>query len=75
MEKQINEDPFITIKEACSLLRCSSVTVWKLTKTGQLSYYRIGRRKLFLKSQILSECLVPKKNNNEDEQAQAVADA
>jgi len=54
----LDSEKFINMREACSLLRCSSVTVWKLTKTGQLSYYRIGRRKLFLKSQILKECFI-----------------
>lgn len=43
---------YITRDEACSMLKISKVTLWKLTKANLINCYRIGGRVLYSESEI-----------------------
>lgn len=46
------EEPYLTIKDVCSLLGVSEATIHAWKKTGELPFHRIGRRVYFLASEI-----------------------
>lgn len=54
MEKEEKKD-LMTRKDAQLLLKVSGVTLSKFTKTGMLTFYRVGRRILFDRDEILDE--------------------
>lgn len=45
----------MTRKEVQRLLKVSGVTLSKFTKTGRLTFYRVGKRLLFDRKEILNE--------------------
>ena len=53
-------DDLITSKEACNLLQCTSVTLWRWEKKGRVTPYGIGGKKFFKRSEILESII--KKN-------------
>ncbi len=54
MEKiEFDTEALITRAEAIILLKCTSPTFWRFTKSKKISYYRVGRRMLFKRSEIL----------------------
>ena len=46
-------DDLITPKEACELLQCTSVTLWRWEKKGRIQPFGIGGKKFFKKSELL----------------------
>lgn len=42
-----NRRKLYTDREACSYLRCSSVTLWRERKAGHISYIRVGGKILY----------------------------
>lgn len=55
-----NPEPYLTRKEVCKLLRISLVTLHVRMKAGEVPYHRIGKRILFLNSEVQST-LSPRK--------------
>lgn len=53
-EKPTQSEAWISVKESCSLLSCSEVTLWKLRKEGIIPFKRIKRTIRFKKSDILN---------------------
>lgn len=51
---QSSQDEFLTVEEACKLLRISKPTLYKRMDDGTISSYRIGSRILFNKSILLN---------------------
>lgn len=47
------QDDLITPKEACELLKCTSVTLWRYEKKGRVQAFGIGGKKFFKRSQLL----------------------
>ena len=43
----------ITPKEACELLQCTPVTLWRWEKKGRIQPFGIGGKKFFKKSELL----------------------
>lgn len=41
------EDGYLTIDEACGILRVSKTTLWSLRRRGELEGHSVGRRVLF----------------------------
>lgn len=55
-KQKLQADPvndLITPKEACDLLKCSSVTLWRYEKKGRITAYGIGGKKFFKRSLLL----------------------
>lgn len=50
-------DDLISPKQACELLKCTSVTLWRWEKKGKIQRYGIGGKKLFRKSELLQTIL------------------
>lgn len=46
-------DDLITPKEACEILQCTSVTLWRWEKKGRIQPFGIGGKKFFKRSQLL----------------------
>lgn len=46
-------EDLITPKEACELLKCTSVTLWRYQKKGRVTAFGIGGKKFFKRSQLL----------------------
>ena len=46
-------DDLITPKQACELLKCTSVTLWRYEKKGRVSPYGIGGKKFFKRAELL----------------------
>ena len=46
-------DDLITPKEACELLKCTSVTLWRYEKKGRVTPYGICGKKFFKRSELL----------------------
>jgi hypothetical protein len=51
--QQAKEDEHYTIKGLCAFLHCSKVSIHKYKKIG-LPYYRLGRKILFKKQEVLN---------------------
>jgi len=49
----MEDDKLLTQTEVAKLLRISKPTFIKLRRTGVFSFYRSGRKLLFLKSEVL----------------------
>ncbi|WP_417237379.1 helix-turn-helix domain-containing protein [Bizionia paragorgiae] len=49
----------ITPKEACKLLQCTTVTLWRWEKKGRVTAYGLGGKKFFKRSELL-ESIVKK---------------
>jgi hypothetical protein len=47
------EDDLITSKEACKILKCSFVSLWRYEKKGRIQAYGIVGKKYFKRSEIL----------------------
>ncbi|SDX19200.1 helix-turn-helix domain-containing protein [Aequorivita viscosa] len=47
-------DDLITPKEACELLQCTPVTLWRWEKKGRVTPYGIGGKKFFKRSELLN---------------------
>lgn len=46
------EEKYLTRTEIMKMLNLSSTTVWKLCKSGELKFIRIGRKLYFLQKEI-----------------------
>lgn len=46
-------DDLITPKEACEILQCTSVTLWRWEKKGRIQPFGIGGKKFFKRSELL----------------------
>lgn len=46
-------DDLITPKEACELLQCTHVTLWRWEKKGRVQAFGIGGKKFFKRSELL----------------------
>lgn len=44
------ESKFLTINEVCVALRCSRITIWRMTKAGKLAHVRVSGKVLIPKS-------------------------
>ncbi|MDP4192338.1 MAG: helix-turn-helix domain-containing protein [Bacteroidota bacterium] len=55
-EKQTvkEDDAYIAITEVCKILKVSQPSVYNYRKKGIISFYRIGRRVFYKRSEILS---------------------
>ena len=53
----------ITFEEAKTMLCVSSMTLSRYIKAGKISYYQVGRRKLFRPEELLAESRKPKTSN------------
>lgn len=51
-EQNCNEEEFLTQKEACEFLKCSSTTLWRLVKQKKVSSVKSGRKNLYQKSEL-----------------------
>lgn len=60
MKPENDTEAFLTTKEACQMLKVNPVTLWRYTRDGKLSFFKIGSRKMYLKSQIIAESLIEK---------------
>ena len=60
MENQQSNEPLISRDEAIKLLQINPCTLWKLTKSGKITHYRIGRKMFFKKSEIYDSLRVVK---------------
>lgn len=49
-----NTDELLSIEEACALLRVSKVTIHKWKKKKLITFYRIGRKIYFKKTELLN---------------------
>ena len=47
LKQQPKEIHYLNRKEVCSILRISLPTLWKLTKSGRLTAYKIGTRVIY----------------------------
>lgn len=59
-KQKLQADPvndLITPKEACDLLKCSSVTLWRWEKKGRVTPYGIGGKKFFKRSELLQSII------------------
>jgi excisionase family DNA binding protein len=52
VEQKQNEEKFLTIKEACTFLKCSETKLWRLRKYKKLKSYQNGRGILLKKSEL-----------------------
>ncbi|NRB61386.1 MAG: helix-turn-helix domain-containing protein [Winogradskyella sp.] len=50
--KSVKKDVFITSKEACEILKCSSVKLWELRRSGVLKTYHFGKNIRLKKSEV-----------------------
>ena len=50
-----NTNDLMSREDVMGLLKVSGVTLSRYTKTGRLTFYRIGRRLLFDRTEILNE--------------------
>lgn len=46
-------EDLITPKEACEILQCTPVTLWRWEKKGRIQPFGIGGKKFFKRSQLL----------------------
>ncbi len=46
-------DDLITPKEACEILQCTPVTLWRWEKKGRIQPFGIGGKKFFKRSELL----------------------
>ncbi len=44
----------ISRQQVCELLKINSVTLWRRTTDGNIPYYRVGRRMLFIEDEVLA---------------------
>lgn len=47
------QDDLITPKQACEILQCTSVTLWRWEKKGRVTPYGIGGKKFYRRSELL----------------------
>ncbi len=47
--RRLAKGDFLTIEEVCQKLQICKVTLWKLTRKGQIPFLRIGRSKRYPK--------------------------
>ena len=47
-----SEEEYISVKETCSILKCSEVSLWKLRRDNLIPYSRLKRTIRFKKSDI-----------------------
>lgn len=62
-ERQLNQEDqpeFITIKEACEILKVSEVTLWRYQKEGKVKVYGIGSRRLLKRDEVLNSLTLKK---------------
>jgi excisionase family DNA binding protein len=59
--EQKDKDELMTRIEVQHLLKVSGVTLSKFTKSGRLTFYRVGKRILFNREEILTEIRNSKK--------------
>lgn len=55
-----SENDLISRDEVRKMLKVSLATMSRFIKTGKLTYYQIGRRKLFNRDEVLAESRQPK---------------
>ena len=55
-----NKEGLLTRDEACKFLKINPCTLWKLTRDGKVSYYRVGRKMFFIESELLENLKVNK---------------
>ncbi len=46
------EDKYLSVKEACEFLKCSTTKLWRLRKEKKLNSYKSGRNILFKKNEL-----------------------
>jgi len=51
------QDDLITPKQACELLKCTSVTLWRWEKKGRVTPYGLGGKKYFKRSKLLQSII------------------
>ena len=56
----MENEPLITRDEVCELLKISRVSIWRYTKEGKIPHYKIGRRLLFKRSEVLKSMFIDK---------------
>lgn len=54
LNKPVEEDPLLSIKEVQKILSVSKVTIHKWKKKGLITYHKLNRRLYFKKSEILN---------------------
>lgn len=47
-----SDDEYISVKETCSILKCSEVSLWKLRRDNLIPYSRLKRTIRFKKSDV-----------------------
>ena len=57
---KIEKSDLMSRDEVKELLKVSGVTLSKFTKTGRLTFYRVGRRILFDRTELLNEIRISK---------------
>lgn len=55
-------EDFVTIREAATLLRVSTSTVWRWLRAGNLPAYRVGGRRVWLSRADLARLVKPTEN-------------
>lgn len=50
-------EDIITSAEVCQILNVSRVTLWKYIKEGKIKAYRVGRKYLFSRKEVMSKTL------------------
>lgn len=65
MSIQQSSGTFLTVKEACQFLKISRRTLQKHTKAGRLSVIRLGRKIMYSQEQIIQDCTITKKQEND----------
>lgn len=50
----MKEDVFLSVKDLAKLLQVNQLTIYRIIRSGKLSYYKIGRLKRVKKSDLIS---------------------
>lgn len=51
----MDKDTYLTINEACKMLKISKPTLYKLGKIGKIKFIKIGKSTRILRQQIVDE--------------------
>ncbi|WP_298895742.1 helix-turn-helix domain-containing protein [uncultured Psychroserpens sp.] len=66
-QTQESEEEFLTIKEACNYLKCSTAKLWRLRRDGEIPYITSGRTILISKSDLDSFIKSNRKKGGQDD--------
>jgi excisionase family DNA binding protein len=53
-EKYLLQEEWISVKEACKIIGCSEVSLWKLRRDGAINYSRLKRTIRFKKADVFN---------------------